>query len=151
MTINELVDAVVVVLKAGSTTQLALAQVYKGEQDSSRATRSVCVLWLGAGELPMAIGDVFADTHRVMLICRMPLRDPATTSPTAAGTWYGYFLDLCQEVRDLFSTAANRSLTAGGEKTYKAAIVEDSAGFDAAAEEEWLAYSLTIVWHGPQD
>lgn len=149
MTINELVDAVVAQVKAASTTQLALTSVYKGDWPARRDDRAISVVWLGAGEDPLAINDVFADTHRVMLIVRMPVRDPA--GATAAGTWYGYFLDLCQEVRDLFTTVANRTLTAGGENAYRAAIIDDSAGYDAEAEQETLAYSLTIRWEAPQD
>jgi len=151
MTINELVDGLVGVLQAVASTQMAQAKVYKGDQRGARGPREISVVWLGAGE-SHGFNNEFSDEHRVMLIARMPCADPAETSPTAPGTWYGYFLDLCQELRDAVTTVATRTLTAGGEQFQRLEITGDECGYDAGqgADEMWM-YTVTLTVQAPQD
>jgi hypothetical protein len=149
MTSNELTDAAIALLKAGATTQLALTKVYKCAQQARRGVRTIEVVWLGSAETPVAMTNIYQDEPRLEFLFRMPVRDPDQT--VTEDGWYTNFLALIQEVRDLLTTAANRSLTAGGETAFRARIIDDASGFDAEADEETWLYTMTVQWDIQQD
>lgn len=150
MTISALLNAIVDALQAASTTHLAEAKVFLGDQVAIRATKSIVLMWRGMEQRPAAIGNESENVHDLLLDLRMPSRD--ATGAVAEAAWYNDFLEFYEETMAVLCTVANRTITAGdGSRAYYLEIPSASPGYYQEGDQEMLGCQINLLYHVPQD
>ncbi len=150
MTISALLNAIVDALQAASTTHLAEAKVFLGDQAAIRATKSVTIMWLGGSEEPHGIGDEFDNVHSVNVDLRMPARDSSAAVTEAA--WYTDFLEFYEEVMTVLTTVANRTIEATDlTKATKLEVESWQPGWYQEGDQEMLGCQIGLRYTVPQD
>ncbi len=152
MNLKDLIDAIVLALRSATSTHLLASamRVYKGDMPGWRAVKGIFVVWAEAGERSRGIGkEMFGNTHTVNVYVVQPVRDD--TGTVAAADWYDDFLELVQEVWDVFTPRTQRALADTlGNLAWKLQIGATIFGFsDESGREYWQA-NIPLVYEVPQ-
>ncbi len=152
MTLHALLDAVVAALQGGTTTYLSQSRVYVGLPAAVRNARCIAVYPVEGVEEAQTItaSAAFADNHTIHVEITCPEKDP--DGVTAAGDWFGEFLDLAEEVKRVLR--ANRRIAdADGETAYKARLAGWEFGIDQEQHDppRTMVCRFTVEWQVAQD
>ena len=151
MDIKTVLNSLKTELEGAGTAHLTGATVFRQDRESWSATKAVFLIWLGATEEAVSIGDgeAFSDIHTVAVDMRQKTSDP-TGAVRDPDDWYDDFLELYQEVKAELVVKATRRATGGSQHFNKIILGPTTAGFIGEGSERHYAASIELEVHVPQ-
>jgi hypothetical protein len=147
MTTNELVEALSVIFRASTEEPLASAAVHSYQQERYDTSKDVLVTgWAIEGEvLDLAIGN---QGRTIVTIKPRALLFSSTEDTIAGQRAPGLMVEA---IRKILVTAANRSITAGGDTAERNSNITWVHGYDEIDERQVQAVDFSVTYRIPPD